>query len=69
MIWGYNLIEVIYSEALHSLSGLFLLAVLFPTYLDLYQRKKIWDIILLSLFLFCAAWLLHILLDNLQNIF
>ncbi len=68
MIWGYQVNVVLVSEGLHILVGLLPLA---PFYLMLAGSSEIKGraIISYGLLLFAGAWLLHILLDGLQNIF
>ena len=66
MTWELSWI-VIYSEGLHSLAGLLLLAPLWLTFSGLRLGKI--TTVLLFLFLFWLAWFLHIQLDGLQNIF
>ena len=68
MIWGYPLEIVIISEGLHSLAGLSLLALPCLTWAGSSRiRGKV--TILYGLYLFSLAWLLHIVLDSLQNVF
>ncbi len=68
MIWGYLVNVALISEGLHAFFGLLFLA---PFYLMLAgsSETKGRAIIPYCLLLFAGAWLLHILLDGLQNIF
>jgi len=68
MLWGYPLSVIIISEGLHSLAGLLLLALPCLTWADsLTIKGKV--TMLYTLYLFSLAWVLHILLDAVQDIF